>query len=142
VLIAALIVNLVVLVPVTVLLLVGGRFTVSWWGQITPSRGILLAVYLSFISSSVLFLFWPLEPAIITLLALQITYKILSAFTVRVMSNPVVIANLLVAAFHTGALVLTLPASRVADGPSEPTPARCQHSSRMQATAFRCPGPA
>ncbi len=105
-LIAALIVNLVVLVPVTVLLLVGGRFAVSWWGQVTPSRSILLAVYLSFISASVLFLFWPLEPAIITLLALQITYKILSAFTVRVMSNPVVIANLLVAAFHTAALVL------------------------------------
>ena len=105
-LIAALIVNLVVLVPVSVLLLVGGRFTVSWWGQVTPSRNILLAMYLSFISASVLFVFWPLEPAIITLLALQITYKILSAFTVRVLSNPVVIANLLVAAFHTAALVL------------------------------------
>ena len=105
-LIAALIVNLVVLVPVTVGLLVGGRFAVSSWGQITPARSILLAVYLSFLSASVLFLFWPLEPAIITLLALQITYKILSAFTVRVMSNPVVIANLLVAAFHAAVLVL------------------------------------
>ena len=105
-LIAALIVNLVVLIPVSALLVVGGRSTVSWWGQITPSRNILLAVYLSFISASVLFLLWPLEPAIITLLALQITYKILSAFTVRVLTNPVVIANLLVAAFHTAALVL------------------------------------
>ena len=105
-LIAALIVNLVVLVPVSVLLVVGGRFAVRWWGQVTPSRNIVLAQYLSFISASALFLFWPLEPAIITLLALQITYKVLSAFTVRTMTNPVVIANLLVASFHTAALVL------------------------------------
>ena len=110
-LIAALIVNLVVLVPVSILLVAGGRFAVKWWGQVTPARNIVLAMYLSFISALILFLFWPLEPAIITLLALQITYKVLSVFTVRTLTNPVVIASLLVASFHTAALVLhSMPA--------------------------------
>lgn len=111
VLLVALWLNIVVLVPVVASLAVGAKWTVRAFGQVTPARGILMAQYLAILAASILFLLWPLEPGIITLLALQIAYKVLSAFTVRVLTNPVVISNLLIAAIQTGLLVLhSMPA--------------------------------
>ncbi|AVG24116.1 hypothetical protein C3B54_111156 [Pontimonas salivibrio] len=111
VLLIALWLNIVVLVPVIASLAVGAKWTVRAFGQATPARGIVMAQYLAILAASILFLVWPLEPGIITLLAIQIAYKVLSAFTVRVLTNPVVISNLLIAAIQTGLLVLhSMPA--------------------------------
>jgi hypothetical protein len=102
----SLIINIVVLVPVIFSLVAQLPWTVRAFGVMTPARNILLSTYLTFLVTSILFLLWPLEPGIITLLAIQISYKILSAFTVRTLTNPVVIANLIIAMLHTGVLVL------------------------------------
>lgn len=107
----ALIVNVVVLVPLVVAMTIGGKSTTRVLGTLTPARSNLLAVYLAFLATSILFALWPLEPGIITLLAIQISYLVLSAFTVRVLTNPLVIGNLLLACFHVAALVIhSMPA--------------------------------
>lgn len=106
----ALVLNIALAIPVLVGLLAQARWTIAVFGQVTPARGMVLAQILAVLASSILFLFWPLEPAIITLLALQITAGVLQAFTIRVLTNPGVIALLLLSALHTGLLVLhTLP---------------------------------
>ncbi len=103
--------NVAVLVPLIIAMVIGAKGVIRVFGQATPARAIVLAQHLAILAASILFLFWPLEPGIITLLAIQIAYKVLSAFTVRVLSNPVVIANLLIAAVHTALLVLhSMPA--------------------------------
>lgn len=102
----ALVLNIVVAIPVVIGLLVQARWTIAVFGQVTPARGLVLAKVLAVTAASILFLFWPLEPAIITLLALQITVGVLQAFTIRVLSNPGVISLLLLSAVHTGLLVL------------------------------------
>ena len=109
-LLVALVLNIVILAPIVVGLTIGGRVIFRVMGTLTPARSSLLAMYLAFLATSILFLFWPLEPGIITLLAIQIAYQVLSAFTVRVLTNPIVITNLLLAAIQTGLLVLhTMP---------------------------------
>lgn len=110
-LVVALWLNIALLVPVVAVLLFIPRLAIRLYGNQTPARGVVLALYLTLIAASVLFLVWPLEPGIITLLAVQISYKVLSAFTIRVLTNPLVIGNLLIAAIQTGLLVLhSMPA--------------------------------
>lgn len=110
-LVVALWLNIAVLVPVVTVMLFVPRLAIRLYGQVTPARGVVLALYLTLIATSVLFLVWPLEPGIITLLAVQVSYKVLSAFTIRVLTSPLVIGNLLIAAIQTGLLVLhSMPA--------------------------------
>lgn len=91
----ALITNVVVFSAVVVAMVARAKWVTRVFGTLTPSRSLVLANYLAFLSTSVLFLVWPLEPGIITLVAIEIVFLVLSAFAVRVLSSPVVIGNLL-----------------------------------------------
>ena len=98
--------NVLVLTPLVAIMVVSNRWTIRVFGQATPARAIVLAHNLAFLATSMLFLVWPLEPGIITLLAIQIASGVLTAFTLRALTSPVVIGSLLLAALQTGLLVL------------------------------------
>ncbi len=97
---ASLILNIIVLIPVSLALIVDFEKMQKVAGIFTPARGILLAMYLTILIASVLLLFFVDSKLVFALLILQIVYKILSPFTVKTMKNPIVISNLLIAAFH------------------------------------------
>jgi len=103
---AALLINIGVLVPVIIGLVKRSRWTIEAYGNDSPSRRILLSIYLSILILSLVLFRWPQQDAIVTLLLLQIVYKMTSPFTVRNWRNPVVISNLLIAGFHLLALWL------------------------------------
>lgn len=105
----ALILNIVVLVPICGLLLANGAWAARVYGVASPARGILLALYLTILIASLGLLGTNWLPGICTLLALQVIYKVLSPFTVGTLRHPVVISNLLIAAFHATVLA-TMPA--------------------------------
>ena len=65
---AALILNILVLVPVCIGLIKRSRWTTEAYGQDTPERRILLAVYTSILLMSFLMLRWPQETMIATLI--------------------------------------------------------------------------
>jgi hypothetical protein len=69
-------------------------------GNFTPARGILLAVYLTILMASVALLFFTDLKLAFGLFVMQIIYKVLSPLTVKTIKNPIVISNLLIAAFH------------------------------------------
>jgi hypothetical protein len=112
----ALLLNIAVLIPVCGGMMVdtfgsaGNEHGVAWvrecYGIDTPARRILLSVYLSIgvISAALLVGRWP--TAIAALLAVQIVYKLLTLLTVGTLTNPVVLSNLLIAAFHAVTLVV------------------------------------
>lgn len=98
---ASLILNIVVLIPVCFFLLTNNFRMEQTLGQFTPARGILLAIYLTILLSSVALLFVPDVKLAFALFALQIVYKLTSPFTVRTIRNPVVISNVFIALFHS-----------------------------------------
>jgi Na+-transporting NADH:ubiquinone oxidoreductase subunit NqrB len=108
----SLIVNIVVLIPVCNGLLTNAAWTQSAYGGATPARGILLAVYLAILVSSVVLLFVKDPRLTAVLLVVQIIYKLLTPFTTGNMQNPVVVSNLAIAAFHVFTLWLTFGSSR------------------------------
>ena len=69
-------------------------------GIFTPARGILLAIYLTILIASIALLFFTDLKLAFGLFVMQIIYKVLSPFTVKTIKNPIVISNLLIAAFH------------------------------------------
>ncbi|MGL5837745.1 MAG: hypothetical protein ACRCY3_04515, partial [Sphingorhabdus sp.] len=97
---ASLALNIVVLVPVCLGLLGKADWTLSAYGAESPARGILLSVYLAILLCSVSLLFKPLPAMVAALLLVQIVYKFTTPFTVGTIANPVVSANLGIAAFH------------------------------------------
>lgn len=101
---AALLINIGVLVPVIIGLIKRSRWTIEAYGNDSPAKRILLSVYLSILILSLLLLRWPSHDVIVTLLLLQILYKVTTPLTVRNWKNPVVIGNLLIAGFHILAL--------------------------------------
>lgn len=103
---AALVINILVLIPVCIGLLKGSRWTLDSYGPDSPARRILLAIYLSILIFTAVCLRWPHHDNIIVLLLFQIVYKLLSAVTVRNLRNPVVISNLLIALFHSMAIYM------------------------------------
>lgn len=103
---AALVINILVLIPVCIGLLKGSRWTLDGYGPDSPARRILLAIYLSILIFTAVCLRWPHHNNIIVLLVIQIVYKLLSAITVRNLRNPVVISNLLIALFHSLAIYM------------------------------------
>ena len=106
----SLILNIVVLVPVSYGLATGASWADAAYGAASPARGIVLAVYVAILAASVVLLFKPLAAAVAALLAVQIAYKLLTPFTVGAFDNPVVISNLGIAVFH--AITLALIVSR------------------------------
>ena len=69
-------------------------------GIFTPARGIVLAIYLTILIASTALLFFTDLKLAFGLFVMQIVYKVLSPFTVKTIKNPIVISNLLIAAFH------------------------------------------
>lgn len=101
----ALLINVAVLLPVCF-----GLFTRRIWverayGPASPARGILSSIYLAILLVSLALLIRLDLSAAVGLLLVQIIYKATTPLTVGTFRNPVVISNLLVAVFHTAALI-------------------------------------
>lgn len=92
--------NILVLIPVCSGLLFKANWAVDSYGIETPARGILLAIYLSILIFSAILLFKFDAKMVMALLAVQIIYKLLSPIMVGTVTNPVIISNLFIAAFH------------------------------------------
>lgn len=98
--IASLILNIIVLVPVCFALIINAEKVQRTAGTFTPARGVLLAMYLTILVASLILLFVNEPKLVFSLLVMQIMYKFISPFTVKTLNNPIVISNLLIAAFH------------------------------------------
>ncbi len=103
---ASLALNIAVLIPVCLGLLGKADWTLEVYGAETQARGILLSVYLAILLISVALLFKPLPAMAAALLLVQIVYKVTTPFTVGSFSNPVVVSNLAIAAFHSLTLAM------------------------------------
>ena len=97
---ASLLLNILVLMPVCIALLVNYKHMEFAAGSFTPARGILLAIYLTILTASAALLFFTDLKLAFGLFVMQIMYKVLSPFTVKTIKNPIVICNLVIAAFH------------------------------------------
>ena len=105
---ASLITNVGVLIPVCVGLLLDASWVTDVYGATTPARGILLSVYGSILVVSIGLLFKRAPMLVAPLLLVQVLYKLTTPFTVGSFTNPVVISNLVVAVMHLTTLGLIL----------------------------------
>jgi hypothetical protein len=105
---ASLITNVGVLIPVCVGLLLDASWVTDVYGATTPARGILLSVYGSILVVSIGLLFKRAPMLVAPLLLVQVLYKLTTPFTVGSFTNPVVISNLVVAVMHLTTLGLVL----------------------------------
>ena len=97
----SLILNIMVLIPVCASILFKSNLVTDSYGIETPALGILLSIYLTILIFSVVFLF-KFEPKfVMALLLVQVVYKVLSPIMVGTLTNPVIICNLFIAAFHS-----------------------------------------
>jgi len=97
----SLILNILVLIPVCSGLFLKANWAVDSYGIETPARGILLSVYLAILIFSAVLLFKFDAKMVIALLSVQIIYKLLSPIMVGTLTNPVIISNAFIAAFHS-----------------------------------------
>jgi hypothetical protein len=97
---ASLILNIAVLIPVCYFMLTNNIRMVKTMGQFTPSRGILLAIYITILLASILLIFFTDVKLAFALFFMQIVYKLLSPFTVKTLKHPFVISNIFIAIFH------------------------------------------
>ncbi|MEO1366782.1 MAG: hypothetical protein AAFX50_06365 [Acidobacteriota bacterium] len=110
----SLLLNLGVLIPVCAGLLRDAPWAREAYGDPSPARDILLAVYVAIgLLSAALLAVQDLK-LITAVLALQVTYKLLTALTVGSLAHPVVASNIGIAIFH--AVTLTL----IVSSPSGP----------------------
>lgn len=115
--VVSLLLNIAVLVAVGGSLLARASWTDSAYGERTPARDILLAIYLAIlVGSAALLVASLLAPAtwvlgaVVALLGVQVAYKVLTAVTVRsALRNPVVLSNLGIAAVHAITLATVIP---------------------------------
>lgn len=96
----SLIINILVLVPVSLILFTNSLGAEDVFGVFTPARGVLLSMYLSILIISLALLVKRDIKFVSAILTMQVVYKLTTPFTVGDISNPVVISNLLVSAFH------------------------------------------
>ncbi len=101
----SLLLNIAVLIPVCTGLAINANWTLLSYGEATPARGILLSIYVSILLASVLLVFFRGPRAVSALLMVQVLYKFTTPITVESLQNPVVISNLIVAAFHLVTLI-------------------------------------
>lgn len=92
--------NILVLIPVCSGLLFKADWAAESYGTETPARGILLAIYLTILIFSAVLLVKFDAKMVMALLMVQIVYKVLSPMMVGTLTNPVIISNLFIAAFH------------------------------------------
>jgi hypothetical protein len=122
--VVSLLLNIVVLIPVVAVLILSTwrgidarpRFP---WGERTPARDILLAIYIAILVLSIALLAvvatsgptLVVEAAAASLFTVQIIYKVLTAVTVRhALRDPVVLSNLGIAAVHAVTVAMLAPA--------------------------------
>ncbi len=96
----SLLLNIAVLVPVCVGLVTNAKWAIDFYGAVTPARGILMSMYIAIGSTSLLLLFLSEPKLVAALLLVQVVYKLLTPLTVGTLTNPVVLSNLGIAAFH------------------------------------------
>ena len=106
--ILSLVLNIVVLVPVTYGVATNAAWADQAYGPASPARGILLAMYLAILAASFVLLFKPAVAAVAALLGIQVVYKLMTPFTVGTLENPVVLSNLGIASFHVVTLGLII----------------------------------
>lgn len=111
-LLASLLVNVVVLVPICASLALDLGWVGAAYGPRHPGRQILLAVYAAILLLSLGLLLRPDEGVALGLLLAQIVYKVLTPLTVGTLRHPVVLSNLAIAALH-GATAISLTAQTV-----------------------------
>ena len=97
----SLLLNAAVLVPVCYGLITDAAWARESYGGASAARGILLSVYIAIGLVSLGLLFRVDAKFVAALILVQIIYKVTTPFTVGTVANPVVISNLLIAAFHT-----------------------------------------
>jgi hypothetical protein len=98
--VASLALNMAVLIPVCLGMLTRAGWADAVFGAATQARGILLSIYLAILLCSAGLLLHPIAASVAALLLVQIIYKVTTPFTVGSFSNPVVLSNLAIAAFH------------------------------------------
>ena len=97
----SLILNILVLIPVCLGVLLKANWVEESFGIETPARGILLSIYLAILIFSAVLLFKFDPKMVMALLSVQIVYKLLSPIMVGTITNPVIISNIFIAAFHS-----------------------------------------
>jgi len=97
----SLILNILVLIPVCSGVFLKANWVVESFGIETPARGILLSIYLAILIFSAVLLFKFDPKMVMALLSVQIVYKLLSPLMVGTITNPVIISNIFIAAFHS-----------------------------------------
>ena len=94
-------INVLVLVPVCLGLLSKAGWTIPAYGPDSAARAILLSVYLAILFCSAGLMAKPIPMMVAALLMVQIIYKLITPFAVGNLSNPVIVSNLAIAAFHS-----------------------------------------
>jgi hypothetical protein len=97
----SLVLNILVLFPVTSGLLLNSNWAVESYGIESPARGILLAIYLAILIMSCVLLYKFDANLVLALLTVQVIYKVLSPIMVGTLYNPVLISNLVIALLHS-----------------------------------------
>lgn len=98
---ASLLINIAVLIPVCTGLFTNAAWASEAYGIGTPARGILLSVYMAILILSVALLVLRDPKLVAALLAVQIVYKLLTPMILGGFGNPVVVSNVIIAAFHS-----------------------------------------
>ena len=104
--------HIVVLTPICVGLVMDASWIGESYGPATAARGILFSICLSIGLVSLLLLLIREPKLVAALLLVQVVYKLTTPVTVGTLSNPVVVSNLCIAAFHAVTLVFILPSRR------------------------------
>ena len=102
----SLLLNIAVLTPVCIGLISDAQWAREAYGEGTAARGILLSIYFAIAALSASLLWIGDARMVAALLLVQVIYKVTTPFTVGTIQNPVVVSNLLIAAFHTVTLLL------------------------------------
>lgn len=103
---ASLLTNVIVLIPVCAGLFMNAAWTFDGYGTATAARGILLSIYAAILIVSLGLLFRQDPDLVAPLLLIQVIYKSTTPFTVGSFTNPVVLSNLAIATLHLVTLVL------------------------------------
>ena len=105
---ASLLLNIAVLIPVCFGLITDAKWAQTAWGPQTPGRSILLSIYMTISTASIALLAIPDPKSTSALLMMQILYKFITPLAVGTLKNPVVLSNIAIAVFHSVTVILTL----------------------------------
>jgi len=96
----SLILNIVIFFPLSASFISGSPWVNDLYGYPSPSRDMLLSVYLSiaFVSAALLLVNEP--KLVFSLLLFQVVYKLITPFLVVGIENPVVVFNVVIAIIH------------------------------------------